>query len=203
MKDIFTPLTAKEMDQIDDFLLNRVGDEDMANKDEGIVCLSDLDGYFAAIVSAPVICLPSQWVPGLWGDFEPKRKNNNELEVVFSLLLRHMNAIANVLLEHSHKYQPIFIEHEVDGEIFSIVDEWCEGYMRGVLLDSEQWNLDKPEIKVLLGSIKAYIDDESLPMHASFSQVEIERIKNNLSSVVREIYAYWLARKEKSLKSIK
>jgi len=193
MKDIFTPLTAKEMDQLDDFLLTRVDDSvDEANKDEGVICLSGLDGYFTAIVSGPVACLPSQWILGLWGDFEPEGMSKAEFEVVFLLFIRHMNTIANVLLEQPQNYQPIFLEHEVGSEIYTIVDEWCEGYMRGLLLNAEYWHLDEPEMKALLAPIKAFIGGESLHIHASFSQQEIERIKNTVSSDVRKIYAYWL-----------
>ena len=38
--------------------------------------------------------------------------------------------------------EPLFLERIVDGKTYTIVDEWCEGYMRGVALAAEQWELE-------------------------------------------------------------
>lgn len=52
-----------------------------------------------------------------------------------------MNWIAAFLMEQPDDFEPMFEESVVDGKTHTIVDEWCEGYIRGVALASEQWAL--------------------------------------------------------------
>src|SRR3990172_2677727 len=88
MKDVFTFPSEAEFDQIDRFLLDRVDDdEDTEGKDEGGLDVSELDGFFTAIVSGPVMIPPSQWLPAVWGDFEPVWESKKDFEKIFSLPL--------------------------------------------------------------------------------------------------------------------
>lgn len=46
MPDLFTPLTDSELEQLEDFLLNRIDDDvDTSGKDEGIFDISSQDGF--------------------------------------------------------------------------------------------------------------------------------------------------------------
>lgn len=71
-RDPFVPLTDDELAYLDSVLLNRI-DEDSVTEasDEGISCVSELDGFLTAIVSGPETVVPSRWLPAVWGDFEP------------------------------------------------------------------------------------------------------------------------------------
>ena len=72
MQNLHAPLTDDELEQLDRFLLERIDDDtDTEDKDSGILNISELDGLFTAIVSSPVAVQPSQWLPVVWGDFEP------------------------------------------------------------------------------------------------------------------------------------
>ncbi|MDH5327952.1 MAG: UPF0149 family protein, partial [Gammaproteobacteria bacterium] len=73
MDDLFLLLSEDELDWLDEFLLERIDeDADTEGKDEGVLGISELDGMFTAIVSGPVPVMPSQWLPHVWGDFEPQ-----------------------------------------------------------------------------------------------------------------------------------
>ncbi len=49
-------ISDEDLDRLDNFLFERIDENaDTRGKDEGIYCLSQLDGFFTAVVSGPVI----------------------------------------------------------------------------------------------------------------------------------------------------
>lgn len=199
MSDLFTPLTDIELEQLEDFLLNRIDDEvDTRDKDEGIFDISSLDGFFTAIVSGPVMIPPSQWIAAVWGDFEPEWQTEKEFEMVFAMLMRHMNSIAGHLINEPDSFEPLFIQREVERKTYTIVDDWCYGYMMGVELCMEQWHLDSLDITTLLTPIQIFGTEEGWVKLDSLNEQETENIGKAITPNVREIHAYWLARRESS-----
>lgn len=53
-------------------------------------------------------------------------------------------------------YEPLFLQRELHDKVTTIVDEWCERYMRGVVITAEQWMLDSLEMKILIAPILAF-----------------------------------------------
>ena len=88
-------------------------DADTNDKDEGVLDISELDGLFTAIVSGPATIMPSQWLPAVWGDFEPMWEDEKEVQEILSLMMRHMNAIANMLMETPEECEPVYSELRV------------------------------------------------------------------------------------------
>ena len=190
------PLSDEEFDWLNDFLLDRLDDDtDTEGLDEGILDMSELDGLLTAVVSGPVMIPPSQWIPQVWGDFEPVWDNEQAAKQAMSLLMRHMNDIAAMLMEQPEDFQPLFLERVVDDETHTIVDEWCEGYMRGVALAAGQWDLQNIEIKILIAPIKAFQGEQAFTTHDQFSPQEIHNLQQAITPNVRGIHAYWLARR--------
>jgi len=68
-------------------------------------------------------------------------------------------------------FEPVFLERAGAGVAVMIVDEWCEGYVRGMALAAQEWQRAGEEMAVLLSPILA------IAPHA------------------REIYRYWLSRR--------
>lgn len=196
MNDLFSPLSEDEFQYLDDFLLDRV-DEDAytAGMDEGVLDMSGLDGLFTAIVSGPVTIPPSQWLPVIWGDFEPEWGSEKEFEAVFSLLIRYMNSIVSTLLDNPEDFEPLFMEREVDGKTYDIVDEWCEGYIQGMALASTQWDSGGVEMKALITPIMAFTSASKWSGH-DLTEGEVENVQKAITPNVRDIHAYWLARRE-------
>jgi len=194
MNDIFEPLSDDELNWLDDFLLDRF-DEDVnvEDKDEGVIDVSELDGLLTAVVSGPVMIPPSQWLPQIWGDFPPVFSDEQELQVVMSLFMRHMNGISTCLMEQPGDFEPMFEERIVDGKTYTIVDEWCEGYMRGVTLAAWRWDLESPDMKKLFAPINAFVGEQALITDKNFSREEINNLREAITPNVREIHAYWLA----------
>lgn len=197
MKNLFNPLNEEEIEQLDRFLLERIDDDaDTEGKDEGVVDVSELDGLFTAIVSGPEVIQPSRWLPAVWGDFEPAWESKNDFESLLSLMIRHMNDIAATLMERPADFEPIFLESEVEGKTYTIVDEWCEGYMRGVALAAELWNAGGLQMTILLTPIRAFTSETGWRAHDLSTDDEIDNIRNAITPNVREIHAYWLTHRE-------
>lgn len=192
-----TPLNDEELDWLDQFLLDRIDDDtETEGRNEGILNVSVLDGLLTALVSGAVVVPPSRWLPVVWGDFEPEWKNAQEFEAVFALLIRHMNGIAIMLMEQPEAFEPLFLERVVEGKTYTIVDEWCEGYMLGVKLTADLWDAEALAMRLMLMPIRAFTSETDWRGHELSSDVEIENLHNAITRNVREIHAYWLARRE-------
>ena len=198
MNNLFEPLSDEELDYLDHFLLDRI-DEDAAtaDDDEGVIDISELDGLFAAIVSGPETILPSRWLPLVWGDCEPVWKSEKGFERIMNLMMRHMNSIARMLLEARDEFEPLFMGRVVGDNEHVIVDEWCEGYCRGVALAGDRWEIDL-DMQILLVPIRAFTSETEWMGHTGNDE-EVRNVQKAITPNVREIYAYWLARREQSV----
>ena len=195
MNDLTNPLTDTEYERLDRFLLDRIDeDADTLDRDEGVLDISELDGLFTAVVSGPVSVAPSQWLPLVWGEFEPVWESENDFQEIFSLMVRHMNSIAQILMEAPEQFEPAFLEREVDGKTYTIVDEWCEGYSRGVELNQAQWDQGGLEINVLLVPILAFTSKTDFSGH-DLDGDEKDNVRQAIIPNVRDIYAFWLVRR--------
>jgi uncharacterized protein len=193
MKNIESQLNHEELERLDLFLLERI-DQDVYSEgmDEGVFNISELDGLFTAIVSGPTLIAPSQWLPIVWGDFEPEWTNEKESEEIFSLMFRHINDIAAILSEEPHNFEPLFMERSVEGKTYTIVDEWCEGYIRGVSLATIQWESGGGKMTDLLLPILTFASEQGWDALDKLSRNEIEKIQKAIAPSAREIHAWWL-----------
>ena len=164
--DLFVPPTEEELDYLDALLLDRIDEElDTGDLDEGILCVSELDGFLTAIVSGPTAVVPSQWLPAVWGDFEPVWDKLEELERFMNLVIRLMNFNASVLLEDPESFEPLFLERHWKGKTVLVVDEWCEGYLRGVELTGRLWAAGGTEIDELMVPILGFCEVSDWAAH--------------------------------------
>jgi len=193
MTNQFAPLNDEEFEYLDDFLLERIDDDvDTRGKDEGVLDISELDGLLTALVSGPIMIPPSLWIPEVWGDFEPDWESDKEFEKVFSLIMRQMNGIVSVLMEQPASFEPVFLTSGQKGSM--IVDEWCEGYVRGIALAANEWEMDGLDMKVLLAPILAFTEQAGWPGH-DLKGGGCQNLQNAITPNVREIHAYWLQRR--------
>jgi len=128
---------------IDDYL-------DRYGNDDSVLDCTELDGYFAAIACAPQLIRPSIWMPALWGgeDLSPDWESMDEANEFISIVMSMYNAVIDDL--NQDNFEPLFLEREVRGRTYTIVDEWCHGFLRGVSL----WGgLNKEDTLVLEQSL--------------------------------------------------
>jgi uncharacterized protein len=99
--DLYQPLDDSEIAWLEEFPLDRI-DDATEGRNEGILDISELDGFLTAVVSGPVTVLPSQWIPQVWGDCEPVWEREQYVQKVMTLLMRQMNAIAVMRMPRCH-----------------------------------------------------------------------------------------------------
>jgi uncharacterized protein len=194
------PLDEEELERLDEFLLNRIEDETgeriaESGDDEGIIDLSELDGFLTALVSGPNAIAPSRWLPAIWGVQEPTWESADDFQEILQLIVRHQNAIAAMLLHDPQAFEPMFEEGTVEGRTYLVVDEWCYGYMRGVALDAEAWNGGDADIKELLQPIQLWGTEEGWDEVDAMSDADQERERNSIPQSVRALHKYWLDRR--------
>jgi uncharacterized protein len=195
--DLSQPLDDDELDRLGRILLDRV-DEDAVtdDADEGVLTVSELDGLLTALVSGPVTIVPSRWLSAVWGDFEPTWNSQDEFQDFMSLIVRHMNDIAITLIEAPEAFEPLYLE-TTGADASVIVDEWCQGYLRGVELAADEWFAAPPEVAELLFPIGAFTDTTDWMAH-DLPEPEAAELRYAITPNVRALHAYWLERRAES-----
>jgi uncharacterized protein len=202
MPELTAPLNDDELEQLDEVLINRFPDDSEVDVgDEGVLDISELDGFLTAIVSVPEMLLPSQWWPEIWGDYPPVFESDHALEQLFSRVFRHSNGIAETLMQQPADFEPMFSDLHVDGRTYTIVDEWCEGYMRGVTLAVAFGASLDSEAESLLQPILAFTEAADWPGHDLPDFTDTEKLQQSIASNVRSLHAYWLERREDPIPS--
>jgi uncharacterized protein len=198
MMDLQTPLSERELADLDELLLHRPGhaeDDIDSDRDEGIIDVSELDGFMTAIVSGPDMITPSQWLPLVWGEVEPIWDSIRAGERAIGLMMRHMNGIAGTLLECPDEFEPVFLERTVDGETQVVVDEWCSGYVQGMMLSADAWADEAPESYELLHPIFLFGSDRGWAIAEGLEESEREAVRALVAPAARAIHAFWLSRR--------
>jgi uncharacterized protein len=200
--DLSTPLDDDELDRLERILLERVDEDTVTDdKDEGVLNVSELDGLLTAIVSGPVTIVPSRWLPAVWGDFEPTWSSLEDYQEFMSLVLRHMNEIATRLVEEPETFEPLYLENVAGGDAVVVVDEWCQGYLRGVDLAAEEWQVAPPEVGELLAPICAFTDRTEWLAH-ELPEPEASKLRDAIAPNVRTLHAHWLARRARGAQDL-
>ena len=129
-------LTDEQLDYVEEVLGQYASETSVGS-------ISELDGFFAAIVSGPQAITFDDWYAALWGgpDQLPVFKDDKQFQKFFDLLIQHMNQLAMLLEEDFENFAPIFNLFD-DEEVVS-VEDWCYGYERGVVVGGS-W-LDMPD----------------------------------------------------------
>lgn len=182
-----THLTDAEIEYLDNTLL------DYGN-DESILMVSELDGFFAAIISGPQMIPPSIWYPVLWGgaENEPKWPNLKEKEKFFALLIRHMNFLVTTFMHYPAEFEALFMVNDSSENktTIYIAEEWCFGYMRGV--DLGQWPTLPDEMDVYLEAIRLHGREDNFDRLGKLSIEEHQQTVAKIEPAAAKLHAYWL-----------
>ncbi len=195
MQEFFVPLTDEELDHLDALLLERVPEEGGAeDADEGILDISMLDGFMTAVVSGPNPISVSRWLPVVWGDYEPVWENEAQIQNTITLLLRHLNGIADALMNAPDTFEPLFMERTVRGRTFRIVDEWCAGFLLGISLDTPGWRRT-PDFDALVEPMMLFATPDGWEKLRGLPEGEVEAQQDRIAPAIRKLHAYWLAQR--------
>jgi uncharacterized protein len=130
------PLSEKEFNELDQFLLSDRSPEDAMTMDT-------LHGYLTAIAIGPETIMPAEWLKKIWGDDEgaaPSWKNPKEEERITELIMRFMNEVLVTFEVAPKEFEPLFCEAEHEGDTLVDGEAWCWGFWEGMELRPGSWD---------------------------------------------------------------
>lgn len=192
--DLSVPLSDPEYEELESFLLS-------LEIEEAVLNMSELDGFITAIVSGPELILPSEWLPVVLGgeDSAPAIENPEDFSRLASLMMRHFNTTAATLMEEPQAFEPCFMESLVEGKSFLVVDDWCIGYMKGVMLRPEPWRNNDVDMVEILSPIPLFTTSDGWELLDMLADRHVEYLQNQVAPAARAAHAYWLARRDEFL----
>ncbi len=182
-----------EGDDGDEFDIIQIIEDDLQRygSDESILGASELDGYFAALGCAPETIMPSSWIPVIWGgdEFSPEWESEQEFTRFSQAILAHYNSVTTDF--QSDDYQPLFMEGSQNDSLLLVVDDWCEGFLRGLTLWGELSTQDSKQLKYHLQAIRIFGTTEGIEALQSMKDEEIHRLQAGIQPSVAALNQYF------------
>lgn len=129
------PLSDQEFNVLDQFLLS-----DRCS--ENAMTLDALHGYLTAIVIGPESIPADEWLPQVWGptaEDAPRFSSDKEAQRIRGLIMRFMNEIAIAFEAAPKEFEPLFLEHSVQGKKLLDGEAWAWGFWEGMNLRADAW----------------------------------------------------------------
>lgn len=161
--------------------------------DDSMLSLSALDGFLTAVLSGPELVPPSQWWPVLWGGTPPEWSSEHEMKRALDLILGHMNILAHTLCYQPEHFIPVLMANHFEGQEICNAEEWCFGYLRGMVLGN--WPALPDELNSSLEVIRLHGSDDRLPQLASLSLPEHQQSVAEVGPAALRLHAHFLAQR--------
>ena len=177
------PLNEDEIEWIDE-VLAKYGTPD------SVIDAAELDGLLTALLSVRDTLDPAELWPALWGGHELPQWENEAEKVRFEgLVYQHQSDIAERLAFYPTQFEPLFGTDEVDNREIVLVEEWCYGYMRGVMLTG---SAELPEnLRPALAVIALHGIEENVATINQMSPAAFLDSIDQIKPSVLSLYHYW------------
>lgn len=163
--------------------------------------LDKLHGYLCAAISSPETIPPSVWLPEALG-VEPEYDSLDQAREFMALLLAFYNDVATSLL-NGGAFR-LILKPAAGSEQSLDYQTWCEGYILGWALSSQEWLQPGNEalkeltfpILYLSGAFYEEAQRQGKPTEPDAQSLKIAReCAEALPGSVMGIYRFWLARR--------
>ncbi|WP_101506736.1 UPF0149 family protein [Erwinia sp. B116] len=138
------PLSAEQLEWLDDVLAEY-------GNDDSVLDASELDGLLTAVVTPPQPVAVELWLPTIWGGDFPDWESEEQFQTFMNLVAQQTNDIVDRLRDYPDQFDPLFGTNEMEGQEFTVVEDWCVGYMKGVALGD--WSTLPEAMKPALATI--------------------------------------------------
>ncbi|KTC12733.1 hypothetical protein AO391_03280 [Pseudomonas marginalis ICMP 9505] len=180
------PLAPADFDSVEATLL-KYGD------DHSVLNLAELDGYFTALVSSPTQVDIGEWFPAIWGGQNPQWESLEEAQHFLDLCVRHMNTLAAQLASDAQGFKARFDETEHQGQIVTLAEEWCFGYVRGAAIG--EWPPLPAEQAGQLEKISWCAEQDNFELPADLDVQAHQQRVSAIEPAARALHDYWLAQR--------
>jgi len=166
--------------------------------DDSIFDVSELDGFFAALACAPETIMPSVWFPAIWGGeaMMPEWKNKKEFENFNQFLFSIYNDVMQTMNED--EYEALFLEQQTEEHTYIVVDEWCEGFLRGFNLWGALAAIDAKVIEEQLQSIRLFATEKGWEQLDKMDDTQIDQEQNKIEPCVRVLFHHFLDQRKQA-----
>ena len=164
---------------------------DRYGHDDAVLDVSELDGFFAALACAPDTIMPSRWMPALWGGEQgmPAWDDLDEARQFTELVMMHYNEVMQAFLEDL--YEPVFLERSAEGKTHTIVDEWCEGFLRGLKLWGHMTTEDMQVLESCLPPVRLFATEEGFEALKHMAENDILTEQARIEPLIRRLYRHF------------
>lgn len=102
------------------------------------------------------------------------------------------------------KFSPSFCTREMEGKTYTIVDEWCSGFLQGIAIAGDAWQrlvVEKPSI---LWPFQLFATPEGwAELDAATDETAMRaEWSSKIELTVHAIQTYWLSHREASAKNL-
>ena len=166
--------------------------------DDSVLDVSELDGFFAALACAPDTILPSHWMPAIWGGEEQapawqgKQETNDFTRAVFALYNQVMQSM------NGDDYEALFLEREAEGKTYTIVDEWCEGFLRGINLWGTLAATDAALTEDCIQAIRLFASEAGFARLETMDEKEIIAQQQLIEPAVRRLFRHFFEQRKQA-----
>ena len=114
------------------------------------------------------------------------------------------NSLVGWFEEAPQEFEPTFYGNEGKRKTFIIVDEWCIGFIKGTRLDPSAWKPLKRECPDLLKPLQLFRTEAGFRELKAGGATKMHTLWSpRITPAVREIHAYWLARRRATASSLR
>ncbi|MFP5392534.1 MAG: UPF0149 family protein [Gammaproteobacteria bacterium] len=195
------PLSEKEFNDLDQFLLSERCPDDAMTMDT-------LHGFLTAIAIGPETIMPAEWLPKVWGGdgTAPTWKNPKEEERIVNLVMRFMNEVLVTFEVAPKEFEPLYVEHDYEGQTLIDAESWCWGFWEGMELRPGSWDeIFSSEIADLMRPLYLLGADEI--EEAELAEVEdpvkAHKLALEIEANIPAIYRFWLPRRKAAVQTLK
>ena len=187
-------LTEAEINELQEFLLSGMTPDKTMD-------IEALDGFLTAVVIGPDTVMPSEWLRVVWNGSEgPEYESMEQANRILGLIMRHMNSIANTLMNRPDRYEPIILNWEKEEDYWLMGMPWAIGFFKGMDLRRENWkeltaDEEYGEMVMPIMTLLARPDDPEYGEIVN-SAAKRKRFVDMLPDAVMDIHEFWLERRE-------
>ncbi|QAU35278.1 UPF0149 family protein [Janthinobacterium sp. 17J80-10] len=198
--NIDEPLSDKEFDELDKFLLSdRCADDGMT--------MDSLHGYLTALAIGPQEVMLAEWLPRVWGASgqAPQFKTDKECSRIMNLIARYMNEVVMTFEVAPKEFEPLFCEYEFEGRQVIDGEAWAWGFLEGVDLRADAWEpIWDSNLAPLMRSIHLLgaeeIEEEDMTLVDE--PVKRHKLAIEVEAAIPAIHRYWQPQRKSAVTTV-
>jgi uncharacterized protein len=194
------PLSDKEFQELDSFLLSERCTEDTMTMDS-------LHGFLTAIAIGPQEVPMAEWLPHVWGESGdgPSFRNEKEAQRITTLIARFMNEIAITFEVAPKEFEALFCETEWKGKTLVDGEAWAWGFWEGINLREDAWApIWESELAPLMEPVYLLgadeIEEEELVL--ADDPAKCHKLALEMEAAIPALHKYWLPQRKSAVATV-